>query len=210
MGKRIFDLVFALVALLVLLPLLGLLFVSIRTFLGRPAFFVQTRAGLNGRLFKLIKFRTMKIAFDGKGNLLADCERLSTFGNFLRRSSLDELPELWNIVRGDMSFVGPRPLLPEYLNRYNERQLRRHEVVPGLTGWAQINGRNRISWEDRFEMDVWYVENRSFLLDLKIILLTFGAVLKTSDVAAEKHATMTPFVGNEENRLAIFRDGDTG
>ncbi len=169
----------------------------VRIFLGSPVFFVQTRVGEEGRLFKIIKFRTMKSAFDKEGKPLPDTERLGRFGKFLRKTSLDELPELWNVIRGDMSIVGPRPLLPEYLPLYNERQSRRHEVKPGITGWAQINGRNTLSWEDRFEMDVWYVDNRSFLLDLKIMFLTLWTVFSQSGVSADNHVTMPAFLGSD-------------
>ncbi len=195
MLKRTIDLIVAGVALVAFSPLLVLVAIAVRWKLGGPVLFVQTRTGLQGRLFSLVKFRTMKSAFDANGQPLPDLERMTSFGEFLRKSSLDELPELWNILRGDMSLVGPRPLLPEYLVRYDSRQVRRHEVRPGLTGWAQVNGRNALGWEDRFELDVWYVEHNSLLLDLKILMLTVKTVLSRTGVAAENHATMPPFMG---------------
>jgi lipopolysaccharide/colanic/teichoic acid biosynthesis glycosyltransferase len=200
-GKRFFDFCVCTCVLVCLLPLLFLIAAMVRTFLGSPVFFVQTRVGEDGRLFKIIKFRTMKSAFDKEGKPLPDTERLGRFGKFLRKTSLDELPELWNVIRGDMSIVGPRPLLPEYLPLYNKRQSRRHEVRPGITGWAQINGRNTLCWEDRFEMDVWYVDNRSLLLDLKIMFLTLWTVFSQSGVSADNHVTMPAFRGSDSRLI---------
>ncbi|MBS4019808.1 MAG: sugar transferase [Dechloromonas sp.] len=196
--KRSFDLLASAAALLLFAPLLLVLVFLIRRKLGSPVFFTQQRPGLHGRPFKMIKFRTMTDARDADGNLLPDAERLPPFGRFLRSASLDELPELFNIFKGDMSLVGPRPLLMEYLPLYSERQARRHDVRPGLTGWAQINGRNALSWEEKFELDVWYVENRSFWLDLKIILLTVKKVLVREGISAAGEATMTRFMGSKD------------
>lgn len=196
--KRSFDLLASAAALLLFAPLLLVLVFLIRRKLGSPVFFTQQRPGLHGRPFKMIKFRTMTDARDADGNLLPDAERLPPFGRFLRSASLDELPELFNILKGDMSLVGPRPLLMEYLPLYSERQARRHDVRPGLTGWAQINGRNALSWEEKFELDVWYVENRSFWLDLKIILLTVKKVLVREGISAAGEATMTRFMGSKD------------
>ena len=194
--KRIIDFLAAATLLLLLAPLLLVLGVLVRTRLGSPVLFRQPRPGLGGRVFTLVKFRTMKDQRDARGALLPDAIRLTPFGLWLRRTSLDELPELWNILRGDMSFVGPRPLLVDYLPLYSERQRRRHEVRPGLTGWAQVNGRNALSWEERFALDVWYVEHRSVLLDARILLLTALQVLRPKGISAEGHATMPPFTGN--------------
>ena len=196
--KRLFDFFSSLLALLIFSPLLLLLVILIRRKLGSPVFFTQTRPGRDGRPFRMIKFRTMTDQRDSAGNLLPDSERLTPFGRFLRSASLDELPELINILKGEMSVVGPRPLLMEYLPLYNERQARRHEVRPGLTGWAQINGRNALSWEEKFELDVWYVENRSFWLDLKIILLTIKKVVVKEGISAAGEATMPRFMGSKK------------
>lgn len=198
--KRIFDIVFALILLVVLAPLLLLLVVLIRYKLGSPVFFSQLRPGYNGRLFQMYKFRSMTDERDKYGHLLQDDIRLTSFGRKLRTSSLDELPELFNIIRGEMSFVGPRPLLPEYLSLYNQEQARRHEVRPGITGWAQINGRNAISWEDKFKLDVWYVDNHSFWLDLKILLLTIKKVLIKEGISANDHVTMPKFEGTKNEK----------
>lgn len=168
--------------------------------LGSPVLFRQTRPGKEGRPFEMLKFRTMTNARDSQGQLLPDADRMTPFGHFLRSSSLDELPELWNVLKGDMSLVGPRPLLMEYLPLYSAEQARRHEVRPGLTGWAQINGRNALSWEEKFALDVWYVDNRSLWLDIKIILLTIVSVLKRSGISAEGEATMPRFSGTQGNR----------
>jgi len=193
--KRLFDLAF--VTLTVPFWLTGLLVVAamVRVGLGTPVFFTQPRVGRGGRIFRLWKFRTMTDARDAAGNLLPDSERLTRLGRMLRSTSLDEFPSVINVIRGDMSIVGPRPLLVEYLPLYSARQARRHEVPPGVTGWAQIHGRNAQTWSQRFEYDVWYVENRSFWLDLKILGLTFGKVLKREGVSADGHVTMEPFRG---------------
>ena len=168
--------------------------------MGRPIFFTQIRPGLQGRPFKIYKFRTMRNAVDKKGRLLPDAERLTNFGKFLRTTSLDELPELWNVLKGDMSLVGPRPLLMEYLDRYSPEQARRMEVKPGITGWAQINGRNAITWKEKFQHDVWYVDNHNLWLDVKILWLTFIKVLKREGISAEGEATMPFFMGSENDK----------
>ena len=192
-GKRLFDIAVVLVLLPVLLPVLIGLSVCVALFLGRPVFFRQLRPGLNGKCFTLLKFRTMTDARDSTGQLLADEKRLTRFGKFLRASSLDELPELWNVLKGEMSLVGPRPLLVEYLEKYSPQQARRHNVRPGITGWAQVNGRNEVDWQQRFEMDTWYVDHCSFWLDLKIAWLTIKTVLGRSGISAQGHATMPRF-----------------
>lgn len=196
MGKRIFDLVVSLAALTLLSPVLACLCVLVRARLGRPVFFVQERPGVDGRPFKMIKFRSMTGAVGVNGEPLPDEARLTPFGRWLRTSSLDELPELWNVLRGEMSLVGPRPLLMEYLPLYNAEQFRRHNVPPGITGWAQVNGRNAISWEEKFALDVWYVDNRSFRLDLEILLLTCRKVLRREGISAAGEATMPRFAGS--------------
>ncbi|WP_421260857.1 sugar transferase [Aeromonas jandaei] len=196
--KRLFDIVSSFFALLLFSPIIALVAWKIRKNLGSPVLFRQTRPGLNGRPFEMVKFRTMKDATDMQGNILPDAERMTPFGNKLRSSSLDELPELWNVLKGDMSLVGPRPLLMEYLPLYSKEQARRHEVRPGVTGWAQINGRNAISWEDKFKLDVWYVDNRSFWLDFKVLLLTVRKVLIKDGISAEGHVTIEPFRGRHE------------
>ncbi len=197
--KRFFDLVIASLALFILcLPLLFLTWL-VRRQLGSPVFFRQTRPGLHGKPFYLIKFRTMTDARGSDGHLLPDAKRLTSFGRFLRASSLDELPELWNVLKGDMSLVGPRPLLMEYLPLYSPEQARRHDVRPGITGWAQVNGRNALSWEEKFALDVWYVDNCSLWLDLKILLLTLVCVLRRDGISAEGEATMTKFGSTERN-----------
>ena len=197
MMRRFFDLSVTLLALLLLaLPLL-LLALLVRAKLGSPVFFRQTRPGLHGKPFEMVKFRTMTDARDAQGELLPDSERLPPFGRFLRSSSLDELPELWNVLKGEMSLVGPRPLLMEYLPLYTPQQYRRHEVRPGVTGWAQVNGRNAISWEEKFALDVWYVENQSFWLDVKILFLTVKKVLVKDGISASGEATMTKFTGSK-------------
>ena len=190
------DIVGASLGLLVFFPALILVSLTIRRQMGSPVFFRQTRPGRDGKPFKMIKFRTMCYDVDSYGDLRADCDRLTPLGRFLRSSSLDELPELWNVLIGDMSLVGPRPLLMEYLPLYSREQFRRHEVRPGVTGWAQVNGRNAISWHQKFMLDVWYVDNRSLWLDLKIVLLTIWKVLKRDGVSAVGEATMTKFIGN--------------
>ncbi|ELB7529266.1 TPA: sugar transferase [Vibrio vulnificus] len=197
--KRIFDVLVSFFALLILSPIIGVVAWKIRNNLGSPVLFCQTRPGLNGKPFKMVKFRTMKDAVDAQGNQLPDSERMTPFGDKLRNSSLDELPELWNVLKGEMSLVGPRPLLMQYLPLYNLEQARRHEVRPGVTGWAQINGRNAISWEEKFKLDVWYVDNRSFWLDFKILLLTVKKVLIKEGISAQGEATMPPFKGNKND-----------
>jgi len=198
MIKRCFDLVASLVALLSLLPVIVVTAILVRIKLGSPVFFRQTRPGRDGRPFQMIKFRTMLDEVDEQGQPLPDSERLTSFGQFLRSSSLDELPELWNVLKGDMSLVGPRPLLMEYLPLYSEEQYRRHEVRPGVTGWAQVNGRNALSWEDKFRLDVWYVDNRSLWLDLKILFLTVKKVLVRDGISSEGEVTMSKFNGNDD------------
>ena len=196
--KRAFDILTASLLLLLFAPLMLLTAMAVALFLGRPVLFRQQRPGLKGRPFILVKFRTMLDANDAAGNPLPDSKRLTRFGRFLRASSLDELPGLWNVIRGEMSLVGPRPLLMEYLNLYNERQARRHDVRPGITGWAQVNGRNAISWDDKFEMDAWYVENQSFWLDIKILFLTVHKVVKRDGISAAGQATQSKFTGSKK------------
>lgn len=196
--KRLLDFVVSLSCCFLLCPIFLILAVLVRTFLGSPIIFRQKRPGVDGKPFEMYKFRTMTEGKDVAGNLLPDSERLTSFGRFLRSTSLDELPELLNIIKGDMSLVGPRPLLMEYLDRYSPEQARRHDVRPGLTGWAQVNGRNAISWEEKFQYDVWYVDNQSFILDLKIIFLTIIQTLKRDGISQEGHATMPVFYGEEE------------
>lgn len=193
--KRLFDIVACLAALILFTPVMLMVAWQIRNKLGAPVLFRQIRPGLDGKPFEMVKFRTMRNAIDEEGNSLPDVERMVPFGNFLRSSSLDELPELWNVLRGDMSLVGPRPLLMEYLPLYSPEQYRRHEVRPGVTGWAQINGRNALSWEEKFKLDVWYVDHRSFWLDLKILFLTIKKVLRRDGISAEGEATMAKFTG---------------
>ncbi|MBL8856708.1 MAG: sugar transferase [Planctomycetaceae bacterium] len=195
--KRAVDFLASGFGLLLLAPILLALMVLVRLRLGSPVFFSQVRPGLGGRPFRMFKFRTMTNQRDESGELLPDSVRLTRFGKFLRSSSLDELPELWNVLKGDMSLVGPRPLLMEYLPLYNERQNRRHEVRPGITGWAQVNGRNAISWEQKFELDVWYVENQSLWLDLKILFLTVWKVVRRDGISAAGDATMPKFAGSK-------------
>lgn len=195
-GKRCLDLVVALTGLLILAPLMGAIGVAVRMRLGRPVVFSQQRPGLYGVPFAICKFRTMYDSRDGDGNLLPDDERLTILGRFLRNSSLDELPELWNVLRGEMSLVGPRPLLMEYLPLYTPAQMRRHEVRPGITGWAQVNGRNALTWERKFALDVWYVDHCSLWLDLRILWMTFVKVLRREGISAEGHVTMPKFTGS--------------
>lgn len=195
--KRIIDIVAATFVLIACAPLLLLIAILVRVNLGSPVLFKQMRPGLFGKSFVMFKFRTMREAVDKQGNALPDNMRLTNFGKFLRSSSVDELPELWNVIIGDMSLVGPRPLLMEYLPLYNSKQATRHEVRPGITGWAQVNGRNAISWEDKFKLDVWYVEHANFLLDLKILLLTIGKLLKRHGISKNGHATTDYFQGNK-------------
>lgn len=193
--KRTFDLVTALSALVILSPILLVVGICTRFFLGKPIFFVQERPGLDSKPFKLLKFRSMKDAVDSKGRFLPDAERLTRYGRFLRGTSMDELPGLWNVVKGEMSLVGPRPLLMEYLPLYTKQQARRHDVRPGITGWAQVNGRNAISWDEKFAADIWYVENRSLALDFRILIMTIKKVLMKDGVSAEGEATMPKFTG---------------
>ena len=197
--KRIIDIFISVTGLVVLSPIFLLISIMIYFKLGSPVFFIQKRPGKNEKIFKMIKFRTMLDAKDKKGNLLPDKKRLTSFGKFLRSSSLDELPELINVLKGEMSLVGPRPLLVEYLPRYNEHQARRHEMRPGITGLAQVNGRNAISWEDKFDYDVKYIDNFSLLLDLKIIIKTFSKVFKREDISSKNHATMEKFNGTDNS-----------
>lgn len=194
--KRILDLFAALLGLLLLAPLIISLAILIRLKLGSPILFTQTRPGLYGKPFRMIKFRTMTDARDANGELLPDSIRLTPFGKFLRSSSLDELPELWNVLKGNMSLVGPRPLLMEYLPRYTSEQARRHDARPGITGWAQINGRNAISWEEKFTLDVWYVDNRSLLLDFKIILFTLSKIFKKENIEHSTPEELARFKGS--------------
>ncbi|MGY6704788.1 sugar transferase [Roseinatronobacter sp.] len=193
--KRLMDFFGAGIGLILLSPVLILVAVLIRRQMGAPVLFRQTRPGLHGKPFQMIKFRTMRNAVDAQGNPLPDSRRLTKLGRFLRASSVDELPELWNVLKGEMSLVGPRPLLMEYLPLYSPEQARRHEVRPGVTGWAQINGRNAISWDEKFALDVWYVDNRSLWLDLKIIWLTIRKVVKREGISAAGEATMPKFNG---------------
>ena len=196
--KRTIDIVLSLIGLSVLLPLLIIIFIMIVIFLGRPIFFRQLRPGLYGYPFELIKFRTMLNEKDSDGIMRSDSLRITRFGRFLRSTSLDELPELWNVLKGDMSLVGPRPLLMEYLSLYSQEQLRRHEVRPGITGWAQINGRNVISWQDKFKYDIWYVDNNSILLDMKILFITIKKVVLRENISAKNEVTMYKFKGDED------------
>ena len=204
MIKRILDILLSSLALLVLFPVLFFVAWQISRKLGSPVLFRQVRPGLNGKPFEMIKFRSMRDAVDAAGNPLPDSERMTPFGSFLRSSSLDELPELWNVLKGEMSLVGPRPLLMEYLPLYSAEQYRRHEARPGVTGWAQINGRNAISWEDKFKLDVWYVDNQSFWLDIKIVFLTIKKVFIRDGISAEGEATMSKFAGDPKPQLAIL------
>ncbi len=197
MTKRLLEWILVVAALPLLVPLIGGTALAVRLFIGAPVLFVQPRPGLHGRLFNLYKFRTMTDRRDAQGNLLPDAERLTRFGRFLRAASLDELASFFNVIRGDLALVGPRPLLPDYLPLYSPEQARRHEVRPGLTGWAQINGRNAVAWQDRLAMDVWYVDNRSTRLDLLILLRTMLKVLRREGISAAGEATMSRFLGNQ-------------
>ena len=196
MLKRLFDIGAATTALIILSPVYAITAYKVKKNLGSPILFSQTRPGQDGVPFEMIKFRTMKDAIDSAGNPLPDSERLTDFGKALRNSSLDELPELWNVVRGDMSLVGPRPLLMEYLPLYSKEQARRHNVRPGITGYAQVNGRNAIGWDKKFELDTWYVDNQSLWLDIKILLKTVGKVVSRDDINEAGQATATPFRGS--------------
>ena len=198
MLKRIFDILASAFGLLLLSPVILIVAWQVSRKLGSPVFFRQTRPGLHGKPFEMVKFRTMLDAQDENGNPLPDSERMTSFGRFLRSTSLDELPELWNVLKGDMSLVGPRPLLMEYLPLYSQEQYRRHEARPGVTGWAQVNGRNAISWEDKFRLDVWYVGNQSLWLDVKILFLTVKKVLVRDGISGEGEVTMSRFTGSGE------------
>ena len=195
--KRVFDLFLILSGAPVFIFISIFITLLVKLKLGSPVFFNQPRPGLNGHIFNMKKFRTMKNDYDSSGVLLPDTERTTQFGQFLRSTSLDELPGIWAVLKGDMSLVGPRPLLVEYIPLYSEKQLRRHEVKPGITGWAQINGRNDISWEEKFDLDLWYVENRSIWLDVKILMLTVKRVIARNGVSAPGHLNMPVFKGSE-------------
>lgn len=197
--KRIFDIVITILTAPLWLPLVAVLAILVRIKLGAPIFFRQERPGFRGKIFRLLKFRTMSDARDAQGNLLSDSVRLTPFGKWLRSTSLDELPELFLVLKGDMSLVGPRPLLVQYLPLYNSEQARRHDVPPGLTGWAQINGRNAISWEEKFALDVWYVDHQSLWLDFKILFLTVWRVFDRHGISAANEATMPVFTGSPKN-----------
>ncbi len=197
MLKRLLDVIIASIALVLLSPLYAFVAYKVKKNLGSPVLFRQVRPGLNGKPFEMIKFRTMKDAVDEQGNPLPDSERLTPFGQMLRSTSLDEMPELWNVIKGDMSIVGPRPLLMEYLPLYSPEQAKRHDVRPGMTGYAQVNGRNAISWEEKFKLDTWYVENQSTWLDFKIMFKTVHKVLAKDDISADGEATMTRFTGSQ-------------
>ncbi|MGB3110642.1 MAG: sugar transferase [Psychrobacter alimentarius] len=199
--KRLFDMTAATLALILLSPIYAITAYKVSKNLGSPVLFRQTRPGLNGKPFEMIKFRTMKNAIDTAGNPLPDSERLTSFGQALRNSSLDELPGLWNVLKGDMSLVGPRPLLIEYLPLYNEAQKRRHLVRPGITGYAQVNGRNAIGWDKKFELDTWYVDNQSLWLDIKILFKTVKKVLVKDGISADGEATMSKFTGSKNNPI---------
>lgn len=197
--KPVIDCLLATAGLLVLMPFLVLLSVAIAAQMGRPVLFRQTRIGFRDRRFEFLKFRTMSDERDQTGQLLPDDRRLTPLGRFLRSSSLDELPQLWNVVKGDMSLIGPRPLLPEYLTRYSPEQRRRHQVKPGITGWAQVNGRNGISWEEKFRCDVWYVDHYGFVVDLRILALTLTSVVRRQGISQAGHATAAPFMGTAQD-----------
>lgn len=197
MMKRCFDFVFAAIVMILLSPVMLTVAILIWQKMGRPILFLQARSGLHGKPFLMVKFRTMHNAVDVLGESLPDADRLTSLGDLLRSSSLDELPELWNVLKGEMSLVGPRPMLTDYLSLYSSNQARRHEVRPGITGWAQINGRNALSWEEKFARDVWYVDNRCFLLDLKILCATIVRVVRRDGISANGEATMTRFTGGD-------------
>lgn len=200
--KRLSDLIIIVIFFPLLIPLSLAIAILMKFNLGSPVLFFQLRPGLAGKSFKMVKFRTMNDLFDKQGKLLPDSERLTKFGKFLRSSSLDELPELWNVLKGEMSLVGPRPLLVEYLPLYNLKQSRRHEMRPGITGWAQVNGRNSISWEEKFDLDVWYIDNYSLLLDLRILFLTVRKVIVREGISANNDATMPVFTGVNTNKVS--------
>jgi lipopolysaccharide/colanic/teichoic acid biosynthesis glycosyltransferase len=196
--KRLFDFTLVVLGLAILLPIALIIGWYVRKNLGYPILFRQKRPGLKGEVFEMLKFRSMRDVVDEKGNVLPDSERLTSFGKKLRGSSLDEIPSLWNVLKGDMSLVGPRPLLVEYLPLYSREQARRHNVRPGITGWAQVNGRNAISWEEKFKLDIWYVDNQSFWLNIKILFLTVRKVLIRDGISAKGEATMTKFTGSQK------------
>ena len=198
-GKRLFDLVIAVPVLLTIFPVCIFIYVLVFLKLGSPALFKQKRPGWHNQIFTLLKFRTMSDDLDSKGNLLPDSRRQTRFGKLLRSASLDELPELWNVICGDMSLVGPRPLLVEYLDRYSPEQARRHEAKPGITGWAQVNGRNAITWDQKFSLDVWYVDHLSFWLDAKIIVITIWKILKREGISQSGQVTMSEFMGTQNS-----------
>jgi len=197
--KRLLDIIISAVALILLCPVILWTSWKVRKHLGVPIVFRQSRPGLNAKPFELVKFRSMRDAIDSMGNPLPDAERMTPFGHFLRASSLDELPELWSVLKGDMSLVGPRPLLNEYLPLYNAEQARRHEVRPGITGWAQVNGRNSLSWEEKFKLDIWYVDNHTVWLDIKILLMTVRKVLVREGISADGEVTMSKFSGTKSS-----------
>ena len=199
--KRSFDLIFSLFFLILFTPVILCLMVLIRIKIEKSVFFFQDRGGINGTVFKIIKLRTMLQTCDTNHNLLSDEQRLTSFGRFLRSSSLDELPSLFNVLRGDMSLVGPRPLLAEYLEHYNEYQKKRHLVKPGITGWAQVNGRNAITWDHKFDLDIWYVKHQSMLLDMRILWLTFLRVVTRKNINSDGHATMPSFLGSNDSQI---------
>ena len=196
--KRLFDLLFSLLALALFIPVIFIVALFVRIYLGSPVLFRQIRPGLYGKPFEMLKFRTMRDSFDLEGRPLPDSQRMTKLGSFLRSSSIDELPGLWNVVKGDMSLVGPRPLLMEYVPLYSPEQARRHAMRPGVSGWAQVNGRNAISWEEKFKLDVWYVDNRSFWLDIKVICLTLKKVIVRDGISADGEATMSKFKGTSK------------
>ena len=195
-SKRVFDLLLTIPGLILISPLLLLVVILVRIFHGKPVLFRQIRPGYHGKLFTVFKFRTMTEIRDGQGNLLPDENRITSLGKFLRATSIDELPELFNVLRGEMSLVGPRPLLTQYLERYSPEQRRRHEALPGITGWAQVNGRNTLTWEDKFGYDVWYVDHQSLWLDIKIMAITFWKVIRREGISQEGHATAEEFMGS--------------
>ncbi|MDA8812323.1 sugar transferase [Amylibacter sp.] len=200
MFKRFFDIVLSLTALFALSPIILIITILLIWKTGSPVFFRQSRTGLNGNTFEMIKFRTMNNKVDKNGDILPDNKRLNSFGILLRSTSLDEIPELWNVLKGDMSLVGPRPLLVEYLPLYSDEQARRHLMRPGITGWAQVNGRNSIDWQQKFKLDIWYIDNYSFWLDLKIIFITLKKVKNRDGISASNHVTMKAFTGNDNDR----------
>jgi sugar transferase EpsL len=203
--KRLFDIISSAAGLIAFSPLLAALAVLVRLKLGAPVLFRQQRPGLGGKSFVIYKFRTMTVQRDAAGNLLPDEQRLPAFGRFLRSTSFDELPELFNVLKGDMSIVGPRPLMMKYLDRYSPEQARRHEVKPGITGWAQVNGRNSVSWEERFKLDVWYVDNRTLWLDIKIILKSIWMVIAREGITQQGRATMDEFMGTKQQKTQDLR-----